>query len=131
MTEKEWMASADPRKMLIYVRGKAVATKRKLQLFACACCRRVWNHIPAGLPREAVERSERRADGLASERDEQIGEAIYNLYFGKNTRTSELSPGLKRKTSYSIGDWGVHASYWCQENTPTNIIDYVLDVPSV
>jgi hypothetical protein len=73
------------------------------------------------LAREAVERSERLAEGLPGERDEQIGEAIYKLYF-----TSR-----KEATEKSTADWALHAAYWCQESNPTVLIDYVLEGPSV
>ena len=37
MTEDEWLASADPQKMLAFLTGKA--NDRKLRLFAAARCR--------------------------------------------------------------------------------------------
>jgi hypothetical protein len=41
MTESEWEVCPEPRPMLEFLREKA--SERKLRLFACACCRRVWN----------------------------------------------------------------------------------------
>ena len=43
MIQKTWLKSTDPRKMLAHL-GHA-ASDRKLQLFACACCRRAWGFV--------------------------------------------------------------------------------------
>jgi hypothetical protein len=62
MTEVEWLAGKDPKTM---IRSLGFQTsERKLRLFACACCRRVWDLLPAGDVRRAVEVGERLADGL-------------------------------------------------------------------
>jgi hypothetical protein len=63
MTEQEWLACMHPRPMLDFFSGKA--SERKLRLFAVACCRRVWPQLTGPSGREAVERSERFADGQA------------------------------------------------------------------
>jgi hypothetical protein len=61
MTEQEWQVSSDPGAMLMVVRpelelpggvgftlpkGIRRASARKLRLFACACCRAVWDGVP-------------------------------------------------------------------------------------
>jgi hypothetical protein len=67
MTEAEWLTCADPEPMLAYLRG--TASDRKLRLFACSCCRRVWALLIDPASRAAVEFSEAHADaGLRGRR---------------------------------------------------------------
>jgi hypothetical protein len=65
MTEEEWMACAEPKPMLEFLRGKT--SDRKLRLFACGCCRSVWSAILDNDSRYAVDITERFADGSAYE----------------------------------------------------------------
>jgi hypothetical protein len=59
MTEAEWLACTDPQPMLGPLRGKV--RDRKLRLFGCGCCRRLWGAlVPASW--NAVEASEWYAD---------------------------------------------------------------------
>lgn len=70
MTEKEWLESSDPDEMLVGLKDFQ-PSDRKLRLFMCACCRRIWNLFKDDRCREAVEVAERYADGLASEEERQ------------------------------------------------------------
>jgi len=64
MTEWEWVKIEAPWGMIGFLRGQP--SDRKLRLFACACCRRLWHLLANHQCRRAVEVSERFADGLAS-----------------------------------------------------------------
>jgi hypothetical protein len=66
MTEQEWMACTDPDPMLAVVRGKA--SDRKLRLFDCGCCRRIW-HLLEEQGQMAVIAGEQFADGLITEKE--------------------------------------------------------------
>jgi hypothetical protein len=63
MTEQEWLTATDPTLMLDAVSGKVSA--RRLLLFACACCRRLWDRLDEP-ERHIVEVSERFADKLTT-----------------------------------------------------------------
>jgi hypothetical protein len=60
MTEQEWLDSSDPVPMLVFVLNKA--SRRKLQLFACACCRCIWKLLDDE-SRAALEAEESLASG--------------------------------------------------------------------
>ena len=65
MDGAEWLNSTDPRPMLKSLRGKP--SGRKLLLFLCACCRRVWDALSDVRSRAAVETAEQYADERATE----------------------------------------------------------------
>jgi hypothetical protein len=63
MTEAEWLTWKHPARLLEHLRGEA--GKRKLRLFACACCRRVIQLMPDPRSHRALDVAERVADGSA------------------------------------------------------------------
>jgi hypothetical protein len=69
VNEKQWLNATSPRAGLDYLCSAEVAAnrrkagRRKLRLFVCACARRIWNLIPAGPHREAIELGERLCEG--------------------------------------------------------------------
>jgi hypothetical protein len=64
MTEEEWLASGDPIPMVRFLAQKA--SDRNLRLFLVASARLVWDRVPEGEMRDAVDVSERYADGLTA-----------------------------------------------------------------
>jgi hypothetical protein len=60
-TAEEWLASNNPWHLLSSIPNRL--TDRKLRLFACACCRRVWHLLPDPANRDLVATVEDRPDG--------------------------------------------------------------------
>ena len=71
MTEAEWLAGNDPKRMLGTLRVSA--DPRRLRLFACACARRVLPLLTDPEGEQIVQTAERFADGLVSA--EEFGRA--------------------------------------------------------
>lgn len=82
MKRADWPTSQKPEEMLSSP-PKAKRSGRKLRLFACACCRRVWPLLSAERSRRGVEVAEACADGLAtdSETEEALDDAL-GVYAG-------------------------------------------------
>ncbi|HEX5272342.1 MAG TPA: hypothetical protein VFW33_17715 [Gemmataceae bacterium] len=79
MDEAEWLRQTDPRRMLDYLEvyhriARTRNGRRKLRLFACACCRRAWQASGGQKGKPVVEVLERYADGLAEWED--VREAV-------------------------------------------------------
>ena len=67
LTEAKWQACTSPDLMLRFLRGRA--SDRKIRMFACHCCRRVWQYLVDVRSRHAIEVVEQFADGLTSEEE--------------------------------------------------------------
>jgi hypothetical protein len=67
VTEAEWLTCIDAPTMLRYLQGRA--SDRKLRLFSCACCRRVWHLLTDPRSRAAIEVAERFVDGAADQQE--------------------------------------------------------------
>jgi hypothetical protein len=77
MEEAEWLRSTTPTHLLAGVRDRL--SERKLRLFACAACRRLWPFLRDERSRRAVEVAERYADGLASAAELAAAAALAGL----------------------------------------------------
>src|SRR5947209_19480581 len=64
MTEAEWLKCTSLRPMLAFFQDRV--SERKLRLFGCGCCRRIWPALTDERSRRAVDTAERFADGEAS-----------------------------------------------------------------
>jgi hypothetical protein len=62
LTEADWSACQNPKRMLPFL--KKHASERKQRLFACACCRLIWPLLTEQLYRKVVEAAEQCAEGM-------------------------------------------------------------------
>ena len=81
MDEEEWLTADDPASLLAFMRDEA--SDRKFRLFACGCCRLVWDRLTDGRSRSVVETVERRADGNASESELQLASQLAERAYGE------------------------------------------------
>jgi hypothetical protein len=97
MTETEWLASDNPNAMLRHLRHKVGL--RKLRLFSCACCRRIWHQIPEPW-RRAVELSERYVEGEVRERELTGARPPYPAVWSPGERVAwcVTAPGKELRT---------------------------------
>jgi hypothetical protein len=65
MTEADWLTNTDPNALLGYMRGRV--NDRKLRLFACACCYRIWHLLEEERCRTAAEMADRFAEGRCTQ----------------------------------------------------------------
>ncbi len=78
MDEASWLASTDPTAMLTFLRTGGQATPRKLRLFGCACCRRIW-HLLEERAKAGVSSIEQFTDGLLGQQEfESAGRWVGN-----------------------------------------------------
>jgi hypothetical protein len=78
--EATWLSCTDPKPLLDFLRGGLTVSDRKLRLFAVACYRSIWQHMPYECSRQAVEVGERYADGLTGdETRDAVWQAIRTL----------------------------------------------------
>ena len=111
MTEAEWLTATDPGRMLSFLCGQA--SERKHRLFACACCRQVWDDLPDSRSRAAVEVAERYADGLVSDTSldtafQAAADVQGHLYYGLAAATTVVLQAVHascltmRRLKYSL-----------------------------
>jgi hypothetical protein len=100
MTEAEWLTSEDPWPMLEFLKGKA--SERKIRLFACACCRRIWDLITEERHRKAVELVEQYVEGIANA--EALGDAFRNAFRDNAPSGQDCAAAAASRTAYTPFD---------------------------
>lgn len=69
MTEAEWNACTDPAPMLAFLQNEGKASRRKLRLFAVACCRKMAHVMSDESLRRPLDVAERFAEGKATDEE--------------------------------------------------------------
>ncbi len=121
MTEEEWLACTEPNKMLAFLRGnfpyrvspflRSQVGRRKLRLFVCACCRRIWHLLTDERSRAAVEAGERHAEGETTWRElEQFRLAAREAY-QRALATSEDEYGDAYWVAPRAAAWATYQNY--------------------
>jgi hypothetical protein len=96
MNEEQWLSCTDPIVMVEFLRGNPTSedtvmcwpskwqfdeagkgTDRKFRLFACACCRRIWDRLPDPCNRSLVAAVEDYPDGKFDDSCPELQDAIY------------------------------------------------------
>src|SRR5262245_12445027 len=73
MTEAEWLANPHLPQMVGFLVDQR-GTERCLRLFACSCCRRVWDALRLDAAKRLVELSEAYADSRVTEAELQAAD---------------------------------------------------------
>ncbi|MBI1914398.1 MAG: hypothetical protein HYS12_06615 [Planctomycetes bacterium] len=105
MTEAEWLNEQRRSQAMVWIlRGTKVtrtkAGRRKLRLFACACCRLVWDMLNDPLLRQSVEVAERFAEAQ-SDKDELQKAYGSARGLGAGALTPD-APGARERTAASM-----------------------------
>jgi hypothetical protein len=103
VNETEWLANRTSSQGMLWLlcnTAKVTRTKagrRKARLFACGCCRLIWEHLNDPRLREAVAIAERHATGSASGEELALaGERIRGLSLGS---FEAGNPGAQERTA--------------------------------
>jgi hypothetical protein len=95
ITELQWQRGRDAVGLLAGL--EAPLSERKRRLFACACCRRIWDRLDDDRSRQAVELAERLADGLAEPDEVRAASGKAGTAAGVLTSQGELEAGAAAK----------------------------------
>lgn len=106
MTEAKWLTCMDPTPMLGYLRDKGGS--RKLRLFACICCRRIWYMLTDIRTQQAVKVAEAFADSLTSQRERRTSCAEVRSYADDFAPDEAVAAAIHRLPFFAA----VEASRW-------------------
>ncbi len=96
ISEREWSTLADPDRLLRWLDDEGMRDERKLRLYCCACCERVWKDLGES-GRHVVNVSRLYADGRATA--EELREARDKLADGIELGTGGMLMDSLKKIS--------------------------------
>jgi hypothetical protein len=112
MRETAWLKGDKLRLMLEYLRANG--SRRKLRLFACACCRALDALMARPASRRAVETAERFADGRASREKLSAAQKAATIEVDAARARHETKPFVLASSASACAyasDWS--AANWC------------------
>lgn len=138
MTKQEWLQTGDPSWLIRRLADQF--TQRKLRLFNCACCRRIWDLLVDQECRTAIEVAEKYADKRARGTDLAKVRAAVNLLRAQPQRNYSAIEAVRSASNYKAKKPTCEASItaghcaWCacsarrSQPAPTSpIVDVYFD----
>lgn len=116
MTETEWLSCKNPQSMLLFVQDQ---DEQKRRLFACACCRRIWDLLDSEEHQLAVEVAEKFAKGLASDEERS---AVAYLVDGADDEPAESPQELARVAA----SWAIQSDEECEDVLDPDTEDFAI-----
>lgn len=108
MKKVEWLACSDTKRMLAFLRGKM--TGRQMQLWAYACCRRVWHLLADERSRLGLDAAERYTEGHGEA--EQLRQAHRAAHEAANEATDALRLEGTRRGDRAALEGAAHSASW-------------------
>ncbi len=128
MTEAGWLRCTKIQSMLDFLGDKA--TKRKVRLFAVACCRRLWTRLTDERSRRLIEVAERYADGAASEDElqEAVSAAVLAERAAEAAHRPTVWPAVGERRAEARSAYVLSLAAW---NAAGAVVRLAEDVPDV
>jgi hypothetical protein len=108
--KEEWLKSNAPKKMLSYLkrRKRLMAKSRKLQLFACGCCRQIWQLLKDKRSRRAVEITEQFVDKRTTAGEHSVAaNAAWDAFHATSTHAEEQGARTNARHAINYEDYAM------------------------